>query len=204
MTPGSPPAFVHASACVDDESSLEPGVKVWHFSHVMAGARIGAGTQLGQNVFVGEGVTVGARCKVQNNVSLYAGVILEDEVFCGPSCVFTNVTYPRAALSREKRYETTRVCRGATIGANATIRAGVTIGAFAFVGAGAVVTHEVPDYALVVGVPARIAGFVGRHGERLDAQEDGTYTCRVSGWRYHTNNAGGLRCLDWSEDESLP
>lgn len=159
--------FVHPTAIVDDGAQVGSGSKIWHFSHVLPGTSIGSGCVLGQNVMVGPNVTVGDRCKIQNNVSIYTGVVLEDEVFCGPSCVFTNVLTPRAFVERKDEFAPTRVCRGATIGANATIVCGVTIGRYAMVGAGAVVTRDVPEYALVVGCPARRLGWVSRTGERL-------------------------------------
>lgn len=158
---------VHPSAIVDDGAVLGPGTRVWHFSHVCGGARIGAGCSLGQNVFVGNDVVIGDRVKIQNNVSVYDAVTLEDEVFCGPSMVFTNVYNPRAGIVRKDQYRRTRVRHGASIGANATIVCGVTIGAYAFIGAGAVVKHDVPDFALMAGVPARQVGWISRFGERL-------------------------------------
>lgn len=160
--------FQHPTAVVDAGAVIGPGSRVWHFAHVCAGARIGAGVSLGQNVFVGNRVVIGDRCKIQNNVSVYDNVTLEDGVFCGPSMVFTNVHNPRALIERKDQYRDTRVCRGATLGANCTIVCGVTIGAFAFVGAGALVTRDVPDFALVLGVPARHTGWMSAHGEPLD------------------------------------
>lgn len=158
---------VHPSAIVDDGAKLGAGTRVWHFSHVCAGARIGAGCSLGQNVFVGNDVVIGDRVKIQNNVSVYDAVTLEDEVFCGPSMVFTNVYNPRSGIVRKDQYRRTLVRRGASIGANATIVCGVTVGSYAFLGAGAVVKRDVPDFALMAGVPARQVGWISRFGERL-------------------------------------
>ena len=158
---------VHASAIVDPGASLGPATRVWHFAHVCAGARIGAACSLGQNVFVANDVLIGDRVKIQNNVSVYDAVTLEDEVFCGPSMVFTNVYNPRAAVLRKDQYRRTLVRRGASIGANATIVCGVTIGEYAFIAAGAVVRRDVPAFALMAGVPARQVGWMSRHGERL-------------------------------------
>lgn len=158
---------VHPSAIVDDGAVLGPGTRVWHFAHVCGGARIGAGCSLGQNVFVGNDVIIGDRVKIQNNVSVYDAVTLEDEVFCGPSMVFTNVYNPRSGIVRKDQYRRTLVRRGASIGANATIVCGVTIGSYAFIGAGAVVKRGVPDFALMAGVPARQVGWISRFGERL-------------------------------------
>jgi UDP-2-acetamido-3-amino-2,3-dideoxy-glucuronate N-acetyltransferase len=160
--------FVHPSAIVDEGASIGAGTRIWHFGHVGAGASIGERCSLGQNVFVAPGVSIGNGVKIQNNVSIYAGVALEDDVFCGPSVVFTNVRVPRAAIPRDpSEYLPTRVCRGASIGANATVVCGVTIGRWALVGAGSVVTRDVPEHALVYGVPARAAGWVCECGERL-------------------------------------
>lgn len=177
-------ATVHPSAIVDDGAQLGEGTHVWHFSHVCAGARIGAHCSLGQNVFVGNDVVIGDGVKVQNNVSVYDAVTLEDEVFCGPSVVFTNVHNPRAAVPRKAEYRRTLVRRGATLGANATIVCGVTIGEHAFVGAGAVVTKDVAPHALVAGVPARRIGWMSRHGERLAFDAAGHATCPATGERY--------------------
>jgi UDP-2-acetamido-3-amino-2,3-dideoxy-glucuronate N-acetyltransferase len=158
---------IHPSAIVDPGATLGPLTRVWHFAHVCAGARIGAGCSLGQNVFIGNDVRIGDQVKIQNNVSVYDAVTIEDEVFCGPSMVFTNVHNPRAGFVRKDQYRRTLVRRGATLGANSTIVCGVTIGQFAFIGAGAVVTRDVPDFALMAGVPARQIGWISRYGERL-------------------------------------
>lgn len=159
---------IHASAVVDDGAQLGDGTRVWHFVHICAGARIGEGCSFGQNVFVGNDVTIGNNVKVQNNVSIYDAVCLEDDVFCGPSMVFTNVYNPRSAVTRRNEYRKTIVCRGATLGANCTIVCGVTIGEYAFIAAGAVVNRDVKPYALMAGVPARQIGWMSQHGEKLD------------------------------------
>jgi UDP-2-acetamido-3-amino-2,3-dideoxy-glucuronate N-acetyltransferase len=198
-------AIIHPTAVLDPGASVGDGTRIWHFSHVSAGAVIGRGCTLGQNVFVAPGVRIGDGVKIQNNVSVYDGVELEDDVFCGPSCVFTNVVNPRAAVSRRGRYDRTLVRRGATIGANATIVCGGTIGRHAFVAAGAVVARgAVPDYALMVGVPARRTGWASRHGAVLPAPDDaGRMRCPESGWRYELAASGVVRCLDRGEDEPL-
>lgn len=167
------PATIHESAYVDEGVIIGEGSRVWHFSHVMTGASIGRDCVLGQNVMVGPGVSVGDNCKIQNNVSLYKGVELEDGVFCGPSCVFTNVINPRAFLEKKDEFRSTLVKRGASIGANATIVCGVTIGRYALIGAGAVVTRDVPDYALMLGVPARQVGWVNKAGDTVSEQPVG-------------------------------
>jgi UDP-2-acetamido-3-amino-2,3-dideoxy-glucuronate N-acetyltransferase len=196
--------FVHPSAYVDEPCEIGAGTKIWHFCHVMAGARIGARCILGQNVFVANDVIVGSNVKIQNNVSLYTGVELEDDVFCGPSCVFTNVINPRSQILRHSLYQRTLVRRGASIGANATIVCGATIGRYAFIGAGAVVRGDVPDYALMLGVPARRDGWMSRHGFRLpEPGADGVMVCPESGWRYRETEPGVLRCLDWPEEKPL-
>ncbi len=168
MMSDRPEFFVHESAYVDEPSQIGRGTKIWHFAHVLPNTVIGENCVLGQNVVAGPDVRIGNGCKIQNNVSLYKGVELEDGVFCGPSCVFTNVLTPRAEVERKDEFKKTPVGRGATIGANATIVCGHRIGRFAMVAAGAVVTHDVPDYALVAGVPARRIGWVSRTGERMD------------------------------------
>jgi len=182
--------FVHESSYVDDGAEIGAGTKVWHFCHVMPGAVIGERCSIGQNVVVMGGTRIGNNVKIQNNVSVYEGVELEDDVFCGPSMVFTNVVNPRSHVSRKSEYRRTLVGRGATIGANATIVCGTTLGEYAFVGAGAVVSRDVKPYALVVGVPARQAGWMSRYGERLDAPlaappgETVRVVCPASGERY--------------------
>lgn len=178
--------LIHPSAIVDAGAELGAATRVWHFAHVCAGARIGAGCSLGQNVFIGNDVTVGDRVKIQNNVSVYDAVTIEDEVFCGPSMVFTNVYNPRAAVVRKDQYRRTLVRRGATLGANCTIVCGVSIGQYAFVAAGAVVNRDVPDFALMAGVPARQLGWMSRHGERLALPRigSGEAVCPHTGERY--------------------
>lgn len=183
--------YVHPSSFVDEGAVIGAGTKIWHFSHVMPGAVIGARCNLGQNVVVMPGTRIGDNVKVQNNVSIYEGVELESDVFCGPSCVFTNVLNPRSHVSRKHEYRRTLVKRGASIGANATIVCGVTLGEFAFIGAGAVVTSDVPPFALMVGVPARRVGWMCQCGERL-AVERGRGACGVCGAAYE-EAAGALR-----------
>jgi UDP-2-acetamido-3-amino-2,3-dideoxy-glucuronate N-acetyltransferase len=196
--------FVHSSSFVDQPCEIGAGTKIWHFSHVMANAKIGRHCVLGQNVNVAGGVVIGDNVRIQNNVSVYTGVELEDDVFCGPSCVFTNVTNPRSQISRKEEYRRTLIRRGATIGANATIVCGVTVGRYAFIGAGAVVRTDVPDYALMLGVPAVQKGWMSRHGRRLpESDSSGVRTCPESGWRYREEPPGVLRCLDWPEDKAL-
>ena len=177
---------IHPSAIVDEGALLGEGCRVWHFVHISAGARIGRGCSFGQNVFVGNDVSIGDNVKIQNNVSVYDAVTLEDDVFCGPSMVFTNVYNPRSAVVRRAEYRRTLVRRGATLGANCTVVCGVTIGQYAFVGAGAVVQRDVPDFALMVGVPARRIGWMSRHGERLalPAAGDAEAACPTTGERY--------------------
>ena len=167
MTHATPEFFAHESCYIDDGAVVGGGTKIWHFTHVMSGARIGRGCNIGQNVVVSPDVVVGDNVKIQNNVSLYTGVVLEDDVFCGPSMVFTNVMNPRSHVSRKHEYRQTLVKRGATIGANATVVCGHTIGQYAFIGAGAVVTKDVPDYALVIGNPARVSGWMCECGRKL-------------------------------------
>lgn len=170
-------AEIHRSAIVDEGAQIGSGSRIWHFVHVCGGARIGEGVSLGQNVFVGNRVVIGNYCKVQNNVSVYDNVTLEDGVFCGPSMVFTNVHNPRALVERKNEFRDTLVKRGATLGANCTVVCGVTIGEFAFIAAGAVITRNVPDFALMAGVPARQIGWMSAFGERLDLPLHGTAEC---------------------------
>lgn len=176
--------FAHPTAVVDEGAKIGDGTKIWHFSHVMPGVVMGKNCNLGQNVFMANGVVLGDNVKVQNNVSIYEGVICDDDVFLGPSMVFTNVNNPRSGVNRRGEYLKTWLGKGATIGANATIVCGHNIGAYAFVGAGAVVTKNVPDYALVVGNPARQLGWMSAHGERLHFDENGDATCPGSGVVY--------------------
>lgn len=182
-----PDAFVHESAYIDEPSTIGANTKIWHFCHILANTHIGDNCVLGQNVVVGPNVKVGNDCKIQNNVSLYKGVELADGVFCGPSCVFTNVLTPRAQVERKDEFGATPVGRGATIGANATIVCGHRIGEYAMVAAGAVVTKDVPPFALVAGVPARQIGWVSKAGERLDDN----LVCRRSGEVYEIDGVTG-------------
>lgn len=183
-------ASIHASAIVDEGAQIGEGTRVWHWVHISAGARIGKNCSLGQNVFVANKVVIGDNVKIQNNVSVYDEVSLEDDVFCGPSMVFTNVYNPRSQFSRKDDYRKTLVRQGATLGANCTIVCGVTIGRYAFVGAGAVVNRDVPDFALMMGVPARQAGWMSRFGERLDLplNGEGAAICPHTGERYLLRN----------------
>ena len=197
--------FVHESAYVDQPCEIGEGTKIWHFSHVMKNAKIGANCNIGQNVNIDGGVVVGNNVKIQNNVSLYTGVIVEDDVFLGPSCVLTNITNPRAQVSRRKLYEKTVLRRGATVGANATIVCGIELGRYCFIAAGAVVAKDVPDYALMIGAPARQAGWMSRHGIRLPKPDsDGIMICPESGYRYKETEPGVLRCVDLDEEAPLP
>lgn len=176
--------FAHESAVIDDGCTIGKGTKIWHFSHIMPNCFIGEGCNIGQNVVVSPGVKLGANVKVQNNVSIYTGVICEDDVFLGPSMVFTNVINPRSAVNRRDQYAKTVVKKGASIGANATIVCGHDIGEYAFIGAGAVVTKTVPDYALVVGNPARQMGWMSAYGHRLEFDTQGIAVCPESGEKY--------------------
>ena len=179
--------YAHPTAVIDAGARIGSGTRIWHWTHLMGGCTVGADCNLGQNVFVADDVRIGDRCKVQNNVSLYTGVILDDEVFVGPSAVFTNVSNPRAAVNRRGAYATTRVGKGVTIGANATIVCGVTLEPYAFIGAGAVITADVPAYALMLGVPARRQGWMSAGGHRLDFDAAGNATCPAGG-RYRLRN----------------
>jgi UDP-2-acetamido-3-amino-2,3-dideoxy-glucuronate N-acetyltransferase len=186
--PRFPEVRIHESSYVDDPVSIGAGTTIWHFCHVLGDVTIGRGCSIGQNVMIGPKVTIGSACKIQNNVSIYEGVELEDDVFCGPSCVFTNVLNPRASISRKHEFRPTLVKRGATIGANATIICGHSIGAYAMIGAGAVVTKDVPDFGLMAGVPARRIGWVSRAGERLGPD----LVCSRDGSRYRATPEGRL------------
>ena len=197
--------FVHHSACVDEGAEVGAETKVWHFSHIMKGARIGERCVIGQNVNVDGGTHIGNNVKIQNNVSIYTGVVIEDDVFLGPSCVLTNVSNPRSQVNRHSLYERTILRRGCTIGANATIVCGVTVGRYAFVGAGAVVTKNLPDYALVMGNPARQSGWMSRHGHRLLPPDSNQLMhCPESGYQYREIEPGVLRCLDLDEESPIP
>src|SRR6516225_4531248 len=191
-------AFVHPSSFVDEGCTIGDGTKIWHFCHVMARARIGSGCNIGQNVVISPDVVIGDNVKIQNNVSVYTGVVLEDDVFCGPSMVFTNVVNPRSHVSRKDEFRQTLVRRGATLGANATIVCGHTIGRYAFIGAGAVVTKDVPDYALVVGNPGRVTGWMCECGVKLatGARPPASGVCRACGASYAVTNESRLTRAD--------
>jgi UDP-2-acetamido-3-amino-2,3-dideoxy-glucuronate N-acetyltransferase len=197
--------FVHESAYVDQPCEIGGGTKIWHFCHIMKNARIGKNCIFGQNVNVASGVVIGNNVKVQNNVSIYTGVIIEDDVFLGPSCVLTNVTNPRSQIVRHDLYENTVFRRGVTVGANSTIVCGIELGRYSFIAAGALVTKDVPDYALVTGVPAQQVGWMSRHGIPLpEADAEGIMICPEGGYRYKEVEPGVLRCLDLDEDAVLP
>ena len=185
--------YAHPTAVIDKEATIGSGSKIWHFSHVMAQAELGERCNLGQNVVISSGVKLGSNVKVQNNVSIYTGIVIEDDVFLGPSCVLTNVTNPRSQVNRRNLYEATTIRRGATVGANATIICGVTLGRYCFVAAGAVVTKDVPDYALVRGNPARRSGWMSRHGHLLEFSSPGT-----------ESGVESVRCIDLPEEKQLP
>jgi UDP-2-acetamido-3-amino-2,3-dideoxy-glucuronate N-acetyltransferase len=203
VAPGLP-YFVHESAYVDDGADVGKGTKVWHYSHIIKGAKIGERCVIGQNVNVDGGVTIGSNVKIQNNVSVYTGVVVEDDVFLGPSCVLTNVSNPRSQVNRHSLYEKTVLKRGCSIGANATIVCGTTVGRYAFIGAGTVVNKDVPDYSMMVGNPARKIAWVSRHGQRLSNPDaGGVMRCPESGLRYQEVK-GALRCLDLDEEAPLP
>lgn len=197
--------FVHESSYVDDGAIIGAGTKIWHFSHILSGAVIGEKCIMGQNVSVAGDVKIGANVKIQNNVSIYAGTVVEDDVFLGPSCVLTNVTNPRSQVVRHSLYETTLLRRGATIGANATVVCGITVGRYAFIAAGAVVAQDVPDYALMMGVPAKQKGWMSRHGHMLkNPDSEGVMVCPESGFRYKEVEPGVMKCLDLDEEAPLP
>lgn len=197
-------AWRHESSYVDKGVELGEGTKVWHFCHIQSGAAVGRNCSLGQNVNIGSDVRIGDNVKIQNNVSVYTGVSIEDDVFLGPSCVFTNVLNPRSQVDRKSLYEITLLRRGATIGANATIVCGTTVGRYAFVAAGSVVVRDVPDYALVIGNPGRQKGWMSRHGQRLEfSGVEGEAECRESGLRYRLLE-GHVSCIDLEEDAPLP
>jgi UDP-2-acetamido-3-amino-2,3-dideoxy-glucuronate N-acetyltransferase len=197
--------FIHETSIIDKGARIGEGTKIWHFCHVMSNVQIGRKCILGQNVFVAEGVVIGNNVKIQNNVSVYTGTVIEDDVFLGPSCVLTNVTNPRSQVVRHNLYEKTVIRRGVTVGANATIVCGIELGRYCFIAAGAVVAKDVPDYALMMGIPARQCGWMSRHGIRLGKSDtDGIMICPESGYRYKEIEPGILRCLDLDEEMPLP
>lgn len=197
--------FAHESAYIDQPCQIGEGTKIWHFSHIMKDVKIGRNCIFGQNVHVASGVVIGNNVKVQNNVSIYAGTVIEDDVFLGPSCVLTNITNPRSQIIRHSLYEKTILHRGATVGANATIVCGIELGKYSFIAAGAVVAKDVPDYALMMGVPARQMGWMSRHGIRLPKPDsDGIMICAESGYKYKETKPNVVKCLDLDENAPLP
>jgi UDP-2-acetamido-3-amino-2,3-dideoxy-glucuronate N-acetyltransferase len=200
-----PGVLIHESAYVDAPSNIGLGTKIWHYCHIQKGTHIGKNCILGQNVNIGENVKIGNNVKIQNNVSVYTGCEIEDDVFLGPSCVLTNVSNPRSQVIRHSLYEKTLIRRGATIGANATIVCGITLGRYGFIAAGSMVTKDVPDYALMMGNPARQKGWMSRHGHILrEPDSNGIFHCPESGLRYRVEENQELRCLDIHEDDQLP
>lgn len=197
------PYTAHPTAVIDSPVTIGEGTRIWHFAHICQGAEIGSHCSFGQNTMVAPDVIVGDRCKVQNNVSIYSGTTIEDEVFLGPSCVLTNISNPRSQVNRKSLYEKTLIRRGASIGANATIVCGITIGRYAFIAAGAVVASDVPDYALVVGVPGKVVGYMSRHGHKLSPDINGHCLCPESGFEYQLEDSG-MKCLTLDEDLPLP
>ena len=195
--------FKHESSYVDEFCEIGEGTKIWHFTHIQRGARIGSACTIGQNCNIATDVVIGSNVKIQNNVSIYTGTVIEDDVFLGPSCVLTNVTNPRSQVIRHALYEQTRLRKGCTIGANATIVCGVTVGMYAFVAAGALVSKDVPNYVLVMGVPGKHVGWMSRHGHRLSFNEKGIASCPESNLTYCMEN-GEVHCLDLREEAPLP
>jgi UDP-2-acetamido-3-amino-2,3-dideoxy-glucuronate N-acetyltransferase len=197
--------YAHPTAVVDNGAQIGKGTKIWHFSHIYKGAEIGENCVIGQNVSIADGVKMGNNIKIQNNVSIYTGAIVEDDVFFGPSCVLTNVTNPRSQVLRHSLYEKTFFKRGTTIGANATVVCGITLGRYSFIAAGAVVAKDVPDYALMMGVPAKQKGWMSRHGHILkNPDKSGVMVCPESGYKYKEVKPGVLKCLDLDEEQPLP
>lgn len=199
--------YAHPTAVIDAGAEIGAGTKIWHFSHVFSGAVIGEKCSFGQNTMVSDGVIVGNNVKVQNNVAIYSGTTLEDDVFLGPSCVLTNVSNPRSQVIRRNIYEKTVIRRGATVGANATIVCGTVLGRYCFIAAGAVVTKNVPDYAIWAGVPGKQIGWMSRHGHRLHFDSNCTASCPESGLEYEINTKDGIhdvKCRSVKEDHTLP
>lgn len=199
--------FAHETAIIDDGARIGSGTKIWHFAHVFGDAIIGDHCSFGQNTMVAGGVIIGCNVKVQNNVAIYSGTTIEDDVFLGPSCVLTNVSNPRSQVVRRGIYETTLIRKGATVGANATIVCNMTLGRYCFIAAGAVVTKDVPDYAMIAGVPGKQVGWMSRHGHKLNFGESKTANCPESGLTYELingENGSTVRCVDLDEEESLP
>jgi len=194
---------IHPTAVVDSGAKLGNDTAVWHYTHICSGAIVGSHCSLGQNVLVADNAVIGNCVKVQNNVAIYGGITVEDEVFLGPSCVLTNVTNPRSQVSRKSLYEKTLIRRGATIGANSTIVCGITLGRYCFVGAGAVVTKDIPDYGLIIGNPGIHKGFMSRHGHRLHFNKVGRANCPESGFTYEMEGEE-VHCLDLDEEQPLP
>lgn len=193
----------HPTAVIDAGASIGRGSQIWHFCHIMAGAKVGSDCSLGQNVMVADGVMVGNNVKIQNNVSLYTGTVVEDGVFLGPSCVLTNISNPRSEIRRRNFYEKTVIRRGATVGANATVVCGITLGRFCFIAAGAVVTRDVADYGMIAGVPGKMMGWMSRHGHRLRFDPSGLAKCPESKLLYELKD-NLCRCLDLPEESPLP